>query len=139
LTAERQKRDEGDETRGLIALEIAATIVSGCLVALILAVLVWDALHPNASPAFSVTTSPVTVVGDAYRVVATVRNTGDDAAKAVVVHVELVASDSTLAETDLIIDWLPGRSSHEVIGYLLRPKGNEAARVTAAVRGYTAP
>ena len=126
----------------LTGLEIAATAVSGLLVAALLGVLVWDAVHSNASPAFTVRATPATLVDNAYRAEVTVRNTGDDAAKSVMVHVELVGRDSTLAESDLTIDWLPGRSSHQVVAYFPRPAGvapTDVRGVEAAVHGYTAP
>jgi Protein of unknown function (DUF2393). len=70
----------------------------------------------------------------------TVRNSGDDAAKRVMVHLELVASDSVLAQSDLTIDWLPGNTSKDVVGLFTRPPAApRPTGVRAEVRGYEAP
>jgi uncharacterized protein (TIGR02588 family) len=121
-------------------LEIIATAASALLIAGILAVLAWDAVHPNMPPAFTTHPGPVAMSGASYRVPVSVHNAGDDAAKAVDVHLELVAADSVLAESDLTIDWLPGRTSKEVVGLFARPASAPAPTgVRAEVRGYATP
>jgi uncharacterized protein (TIGR02588 family) len=124
----------------LTPLERAATVVAALIVLFLLSVLVWDAVHPNAPPAFRVHTGKVELRNDAYRAEIEVENTGDDAAKTVIVHIELLGRDTTLAETDLTIDWLPGRSRHEVVGFFPKPRaGHPVLGVKAEVHGYAAP
>lgn len=121
-------------------LEIVATAISTLLVAALVCVLVWDAFHPNTPPAFTTHPGRVAVTNRAYRVPVRVRNSGDDAAKAVDVHLELMASDSVLAESDLTIDWLPGNTSRELVGLFARPSsGPTPTGVRAEVRGYVTP
>lgn len=121
-------------------LEIVATALSALLVAGILSVLIWDAFHPNAPPAFDTQPGRVAITNGSYRVPVSVRNSGDDAAKAVVVHLQLVASDSVLAESDLTIDWLPGNTSKELVGLFARPASAPMPTgVRAEVRGYVTP
>ena len=78
-------------------LEKIATTVSAILVVFLLAVLLVDAIRPNAEPAFVTHTGQLRESSGAFRVPITVENTGDDAARAVVVHAELRAADSVLA------------------------------------------
>jgi len=122
------------------ALEMIATAVSALLVCGILGVLIWDAVHPNTRPAFAAHAGRVGISNGAYHVPVSVHNSGDDAAKAVVVHLELVASDSVLAESDLTIDWLPGNTSKEVVGLFARPASAPSPTgVHVEVRGYATP
>jgi uncharacterized protein (TIGR02588 family) len=135
--------DEGDaaaEDRRAAPLEIVATAISTVLVAAIVGVLVWDAVHPNTPAAFATHPGRVASAGGSYRVPVSVRNSGDDAAKSVVVHLELMASDSVLAESDLTIDWLPGRTSKDVVGLFVRPPSAPVPTgVRAEVRSYGIP
>jgi uncharacterized protein (TIGR02588 family) len=121
-------------------LEIVATAISTLLIVALLSVLIWDAFHPNTPPAFATQPGRLAIAGGLYRVPVSVRNSGDDAAKAVIVHLELVASDSVLAESDLTIDWLPGNTSKELVGLFARPaSGPTPTGVRAEVRGYATP
>jgi uncharacterized protein (TIGR02588 family) len=137
------KPDEGDPATAdhrAGPLELVATALSALLVAGILGVLIWDAFHPNAPPAFTTKPGRVAIANGSYRVPVNVRNSGDDAAKAVVVHLQLVASDSVLAESDLTIDWLPGNTSKELVGLFARPASAPMPTgVRAEVRGYVTP
>jgi uncharacterized protein (TIGR02588 family) len=76
-------------------------------------------------------------VGDSYRIPVRVYNTGDLAARTVMVHVEIAGRDTVFSESDLTLDWLPGKSSHSVIGYLKRPAAEHS--IHAEVRGYSDP
>jgi uncharacterized protein (TIGR02588 family) len=120
-------------------LEIAATAVSGLLIVAVVAVLVWDASREHTPPAFRTSVGDMTATPRSYRAPISVTNTGDESAKSVVVHVELVAGDSTLAESDIIIDWLPGNSRREVVSFFAPPSGATATGVRAEVRGYATP
>jgi uncharacterized protein (TIGR02588 family) len=131
---------EGEAAKPLTPLERAATAAAGLIVLFLLSVLVWDAVHPNAPPAFVAHTGTIEMRNGAYRAEVEVENTGDDAARSVVVHVELLGRDTTLAETDLTIDWLPGRSKHVVVGFFPKPEGGkEVIGVKPEVHGYSAP
>jgi uncharacterized protein (TIGR02588 family) len=121
-------------------LERVATVMSTLLVLGLLSVLIWDAAHPNTQPRFVTHPASMTVASGVFRTPVSVRNLGDDPAKAVVVHVELVAADSVLSETDIVIDWLPGNSSREVVGWFTRrATGPSPTGVRAEVRGYATP
>lgn len=118
-------------------LERAATFLSCALIAFLIGVLVRDALNAHTPPAFTVVAGKPDVVGDSYRIPVKVYNTGDIAARTVMVHVELAGPDTVFVQTDLTLDWLPGKSSHSVIGYLKRPM--DPSTVHAEVRGYSDP
>jgi uncharacterized protein (TIGR02588 family) len=80
------------------------------------------------------------LVAGSYHAPVTVKNSGDESAKAVIVHMELVASDSVLAESDVTIDWLPGNSSRDVVGVFARSaSGPQPTGVRAEVHGYATP
>ena len=141
-----ERRDERESDEGSPAehragaLEMIATAISALLVCGILVVLIRDAVHPNTRPAFAAHAGRVGISNGAYRVPVSVHNSGDDAAKAVVVHLELVASDSVLAQSDLTIDWLPGNTSKEVVGLFPRPASAPSPTgVHVEVRGYATP
>ena len=121
-------------------LEVVATAISALIIASVLSVLLWDAFQPNTPPAFTTQPGRIAIARGLYRVPVTVRNSGDDAAKAVVVHVELLASDSVLAESDLTIDWLPGNTSKQLVALFARPTSSPTPiGVSAEVRGYATP
>jgi uncharacterized protein (TIGR02588 family) len=129
-----------EAAKPLTPLERAATVVSSLIVFALLSVLVWDGVHRNASPSFVVHTRKVEIRNEAYRAEVEVENIGDDAAKGVIVHVELLGRDTTLAETDLTIDWLPGKSKHVAVGFFPKPEnGSEVIGVKPEVHGYVAP
>jgi uncharacterized protein (TIGR02588 family) len=120
-------------------LEIIATIVSALLIAGLIGVLVRDALHPNLPPAFEVRAEAMQSSGASYRVPLHVRNAGDESAKSVVVHVELTAADTAVSETEVTLDWLPGRSTREAVAVFSRRDAQAATGVRAEVRGYAVP
>jgi uncharacterized protein (TIGR02588 family) len=151
MTAPSDERQDGDERatsesdpapQALTTLEKIATAVSALLVGFLLVVLIRDAIQPNTSPSFVTRARKVEIRNGAYRAEVSVENTGDDAAKSVVVHMELTGKDSALAETDVTIDWLPGRTTHDVVGFFPRPAGvpaEDIRGVKAEVHGYAAP
>lgn len=135
---EQNENEGSEESPPPTKLEIVATIVSALVVLGILIVLVWDAAHPNRPATFVVSVDSTRVDGHALRAHLTVRNIGDDAAKAVDVHVALASHDSTLAESDLTVDWIPGSSRKQVVAYFPSPNIRDA-KVTAEVHGYDVP
>ena len=128
---------EGDSEEHTTWLEWVATIVSCLLIAGLAGVLIHDAMKEHTPAAFKVVTGRPDIVGDSYRIPVRVYNTGDAAARTVMVHVEASAPDTVFVETDLTLDWLPGKSSHSVIGYLKRPTAPHVIR--SEVRGYSDP
>jgi uncharacterized protein (TIGR02588 family) len=131
---------ETAEARRAAPLEIVATAISALIIAAVLSVLIWDAFDPNTPPAFTTQPGRLVIERGVYRFPVDVRNSGDDAAKAVVVHVELLASDSVLAESDLTIDWLPGNTSKQLVALLARPASSPTPTgVRAEVRGFETP
>jgi uncharacterized protein (TIGR02588 family) len=126
---------------GATAIELVATAVAAALVLGIVVILLWDAVHPNSTPSFRARLVAVSDEGAVVRATLDLRNNGDDAAKAVVVHVRLVATpaDTTLDETDVTIDWLPGRASRHVVALLPTPPESTSFNVRADVRGYVVP
>jgi len=140
----KEKEKEGEDSsaeesgKPLTPVERAATILSAIIVLSLLSVLIWDAVHPNLPPAFTSRTIKLEERATGYRTEVEIANTGDDAAKAVVVHLEALGADTTLAETDVMVDWLPGRSKHVVVGFWPRAKGR-VINVNSEVRGYAQP
>jgi uncharacterized protein (TIGR02588 family) len=141
--SEEQLNDaEEPSSKRLTVLERVATTISVLLVGALLAVLGWDAAHPNAPPEFKVESGVTTAAYGHLRTTVTVTNIGDDAAKSVVVHIALEGPDTVKAETELTIDWLPGHSSRNVVGVF--PEAAHSAdsarvRVVASVHGYAEP
>jgi uncharacterized protein (TIGR02588 family) len=122
-------------------LEKIATSISALLVALIVVVLIWDAVHPDAPVRLTIDVSPPSIVGSQFEVPVTVHNRGNKSAKDVAVHFELVvaATDSVIAESDLTIDWLPRESSRDVVGLFARRSIESPVGARADVRGYVVP
>jgi uncharacterized protein (TIGR02588 family) len=139
MSAKKKEKSTQEESgKPLTPMERIATIISALLVAFLLSVLVWDAVHPNKPPAFTTRTLKIEQRDSGYRTEVEVANTGDDAAKAVMVHIDILGADTTLAETDLTIDWLPGRSKHTVVGFWPKVMG-KVNGVKSEVRGYSEP
>jgi uncharacterized protein (TIGR02588 family) len=130
-----------DEPNAAVStLEKITTFVSALLIVGLFGVLVWDVVHPNTEPALTAHPGAIAIVAGAYRAPVAVRNAGDESAKSVVVHLELVALDSVLAESDITIDWLPGNSSRDIVGLFSRPEtAVKPTAVRAEVRGYATP
>jgi uncharacterized protein (TIGR02588 family) len=121
-------------------LERIATGISALLVCGIIAVLMVDAIHPHARPTFRASVDRVERTTSTIRAAVKVENLGDDAAKSVSVHVELLlpAKDSAKDEGDIVIDWLPGKASRTITA-LFDESSAEPFRMRASVRGYVVP
>lgn len=130
-----------EQPQPVTLLEKIATTVSAMLVAAVIGILFWDAVHPNARPAFKTRIESLEGTASTYRATLTVVNIGDDAAKSVQVHAELLPAnaDTAVAEADLAVDWLPGKSERQVVALFARPDSGGAFRVKADVRGYSVP
>lgn len=134
---ESSSGSEQDRQKPLSWLEKAATALSCLLIGALFTVLARDALARHSPAAFSVVTGKPDIVRESYRIPIRVYNTGDMAARTVMVHVEVKGADTVFSEADLTLDWLPGKSSHSVIGYLKRPSAPHS--IDAEVTGYSDP
>ena len=141
MSDEPQQEQRKDRQQEVTLLEKIATALSALLVAALIAVLLWDASHPDTPPRFTVDQGAPILDGANYRFPVVVHNHGDKSAKAVVVHLELIATpaDTVIDESELTIDWLPGQSSRDIVGLFKRPTNGERAGVRAEVRGYVVP
>lgn len=118
-------------------VERLATAVSGLIVLAVIAVLVWDAVHPDRPPALDASSGAPRAVGRQWHVPITVRNTGDVAVQEVNVRVALERPDTSATEVDIRIDWLPGRSEREIDAVF----GSDPSRgrLTTQVQSFDAP
>jgi uncharacterized protein (TIGR02588 family) len=94
--------------------ERLATLISSALVLAVVAVLAWDAAHPDRPAALDASAGTPRMVGRHWHVPIVVRNSGDVAVQEVNVSVGLEHPDTTVKDIDIRIDWLPGRSEREI-------------------------
>ena len=134
------EREEGATPRkspGPDWVERLATIVSAVLVLGVIAVLLWDAAHPDRPPALDVSTGTPTAVGRHWHVPIIVRNSGDVAVQEVSVSVSLQHPDTTVRDIDIRIDWLPGRSQRAIDAvFAVDPS---RGKLTAEVQSFDEP
>ena len=135
--SEDESENEGQEEGPPSWLEHVATAISALLVATMLGILIYDATRESTPPAFETKIGRVQTVGKKLRVPVEIRNTGDEAGHNIQLHIELLSADSVLAESELTIDWLAGRSKHDAVGFFEKPELPYTAK--AEVRGYTEP
>lgn len=131
-TGEHQRRASGPDW-----VERLATIISAVLVVAVVAVLVWDAVHPDRPVSLDVSTGTPTAVGRHWHVPIVVRNSGDVAAQEVNVSVSLQHPDTTVRDIDIRIDWLPGRSERAIDAvFAVDPS---RGKLTAEVQSFDEP
>lgn len=133
------KREEPDtEAQPAINwLEKVATVISGLLLLVIVAVLAWDGLRENRPAALTAISAGVGEVrGESWYVPVGVHNAGDEAVRDVVIAVE-VTVDGRTEEGTFTVDWLPGRSRREGVAVL--PKATVGHPLKATVKGYLLP
>lgn len=134
---EREGLERSQESSGPDWVERLATIISAVLVLGVIAVLVWDAVHPDRPPALDVSTGTPTAVGRHWHVPIVVRNSGDVAVQEVNVSVSLQHPDTTVRDIDIRIDWLPGRSERAIDAvFAVDPS---RGKLTAAVESFDEP
>jgi len=111
-----EKETEGDaqEARPPDWVERLATLISALLVLAVVAVLVWDAVHPDRPASLDASAGTPRKVGTHWHVPIVVRNSGDVAVQEVNVSVGLEHPDTAVKGIDVRIDWLPGRSQREI-------------------------
>lgn len=132
-SAEHQQRS----SPGPDWVERLATIISAVLVLGVIAVLVWDAVHPDRPPALEASAGTPRAVGRQWHVPIVVRNSGDVAAQEVNVSVSLQHPDTTVRDIDIRIDWLPGRSQRAIDAvFAVDPS---RGKVTAQVQSFDEP
>ena len=121
------------------AAEWAVAILGAALVAIALIVLVGDALRGESEPAaitFTVDTVIASPAGYLARV--TARNSGSETAAGLVIHGVLHGAVGAAVETsELVLDYLPGRSTREIAFMFTRDPARH--RLSVSARGYQAP
>jgi uncharacterized protein (TIGR02588 family) len=137
-----QPRPEGEAEaarppEGVDWLTRVVSVLSALLVVAVIGYLVRDAMRPERPASFVVRTGAVRHVAESYEIPVRVRNVGDAAAKDVMVHVSIASGERTVGESEITIDWLPGRSDHEATAVFREdPAG---LRVSSEVTGYNTP
>ena len=134
---DRAQDAERKEPSGPDWVEVFATWVSGVLVLAVVAVLVWDAWHPDRPPTLDATAGTPKHVGTHWHVPITVRNTGDVGVQEIGVGVALTGADTTVNDVTIRIDWLPGRSEREV--YAVFPVDPARGKLSAEVQSFDEP
>lgn len=106
----------GDQRRGGRSTAEWVTFAASCLVLVVLVVLVASSMSEHPAPAAPTATvaGPVEEQGDGFHVPVEVRNEGDDAAADVQVVAELTIEGEP-TESDVVIDFLAGQESDEVV------------------------
>jgi uncharacterized protein (TIGR02588 family) len=118
-------------------IERLATLISAAVVLAVVAVLVWDAVHPDRPPALEASSGIPKVVGQHWHVPITVRNAGDVAVQEVNVRVALERPDTAAIDVDIRIDWLPGRSEREIDAVFATDPSR--GKLVTAVQSFDAP
>ena len=118
-------------------IERLATAISAAIVLAVVAVLVWDAVHPDRPPALEASSGTPKAVGKQWHVPITVRNAGDVAVQEVNVRVVLERPDTAATDVDIRIDWLPGRSEREIDAVFATDPSR--GKLVTAVQSFDAP
>lgn len=135
--AEKERSERPQESSSPDWVERLATIISALLVLGVIAVLVWDAVHPDRPASLDVSTGRPTAVGRHWHVPIVVRNSGDVAVQEVNVSVSLQHPDTTVRDIDIRIDWLPGRSERAIDAvFAVDPS---RGKLTAEVQSFDEP
>ena len=135
---EQKDRDENEkQSSGPDWLERIASWTSGALMLALAAFLVWDARKTDLPAAVEATAEAPRASGTRYLLPVLVRNTGDEPAQDVQVKIEIRDGDKVVADADLTIDWLAGRSKRHVVAVL--PVNPATAKVSVEVTGFTEP
>jgi uncharacterized protein (TIGR02588 family) len=134
---EKERGATPQKSSGPDWIERLATIISAVLVLGVIAVLVWDAVHPDRPASLDVSTGRPTAVGRHWHVPIVVRNSGDVAVQEVNVSVSLQHPDTTVRDIDIRIDWLPGRSERAIDAvFAVDPS---RGKLTAEVQSFDEP
>jgi uncharacterized protein (TIGR02588 family) len=110
----RQPDEQKPEQERTSKTETIFTIFSVILIVLAASYLVVQSLGTPAPPAFTTELSYHLPRGNHAAVDVFIKNTGDEAAKAVHVSGEVAGTDGTPVEAEATLDWLPGNSTRKV-------------------------
>jgi uncharacterized protein (TIGR02588 family) len=134
---EKERSERPQQSSGPDWVERLATIISAVLVLGVVAILVWDAVHPDRPASLDVSAGRPTAVGRHWHVPIVVRNSGDVAVQEVNVSVSLQHPDTTVRDIDIRIDWLPGRSERAIDAvFAVDPS---RGKLTAEVQSFDKP
>jgi uncharacterized protein (TIGR02588 family) len=118
-------------------LEIAVLAISALLVAGAIGVLAWQGAREERPPELAVRVDSVVSRGDAHQVHITVRNDGFATAAMAHVRARLLRDASPVAESEVVVQWVPGRSSEQAT--LLFEEDPRAHELDVRVVGFTEP
>ena len=121
------------------AAEWVVAALGAALVAIALIVLVGDAMRGDREPAaITFTIDTVVAAPPGYLAKVTARNSGGETAAGLVVHAVLHGADGAAVETsELVLDYLPGRSTRAIAFMFTRDPAMH--RLSVAARAYQAP
>ena len=134
---EKQGEEGQEQPSGPDWVERLATLISALLVLAVVAVLVWDAVHPDRPASLDASTGTPRAVGGKWHVPIIVRNSGDVAVQEVSVSVGLEHPDTSVKDVDIRIDWLPGRSQREIDAVF--PVDPARGKLSAEVQSFDEP
>lgn len=133
--ADRHDGGDGQQRRG--ALETVVLVVSVLLVVASVGVLVWQGVQGNRPPMLETRVDSAVARGGAHYLHITVRNEGDRSAAAAQLRARLLRDTIVVAESEVVLDWVPGRSSTSAT--LLFEEDPRGLEVDARVVGFTEP
>ena len=141
MARERERTIEGDMRRTpeerRNPLEITVLAISALLVASSIGVLAWQGARGERPPELAVRVDSVVSRGGAHRVHVTVRNDGFATAATAHVRARLLRGASPVAESEVVVQWVPGRSSEHAT--LLFEEDPRVHDVDVRVIGFTEP
>lgn len=110
---------------------------SAILVVSAIGVLAWQGARDRRPPALEARVDSVAVRGEVHHLHLTVRNDGDRSAAAVQLRARLLHDDVVVAESEVVLDWVPGRSAVEAT--FVFDEDPRALDVEAGIVGFTEP
>jgi uncharacterized protein (TIGR02588 family) len=137
MARETEHRRGHEESERRNPLETVVLTVSALLVAGSIAVLVWQGTREERPPELVLHVDSIVARGAAHHVHVTVRNDGDATAAAVQLRARLLRDTAVVAESEAVIDWVPGRSAAQAT--LLFAEDPRAFDVEAGVVGFAEP
>lgn len=115
------------------------TVFSLLLIAGLVGYLLVESFKTNTPPAFELKPSPAEQRGDFVAVRISVKNGGEDTAKAVQVRGEIAVEGSEPVQAEATLDWLPGRSSRDVTLLFSEDAATSVGAAKFEVVGYEEP
>ena len=118
-------------------LQIVVTGISGLLILSIVGYLVWEGTRPFTPAEFQATVEEARAVGDRYHVRLRVTNTGGQSVASLEVVLELWEGDEVVESAAAVLDWVPERSSRDLV--LIVPEDPGDYTPVVRYRGYQIP